>query len=651
MKYMNNIRLGLLAVSFACAGVAFTGCDDDITINAADTSKLETVDGVYGYVRSAAGARELTPISLFGDKAGAGHLYLELSKAAEKDVTVTFKVDEAALKTYNAAHGTSYTMYPADKLSLANGGTTTVKAGEKKSTAVELTINAGGSVGSTYAVAVSATINDGVEISANNQTYIYLVWPLAAVPDSKKGDVRTLCFVEVNDESILNCGEYTMKESGKPFFDIVSIFAANINIDNETGRVHVFCNDQVSFLLKNADKFIRPLQAKGIKVTMAILGNHDEAGMSSLSKEAAEDFAKELKAYADIYGLDGFDFDDEYTKYSDNPSPGFEKRSSENYCRLIYECRKVMPDKLLGVYEYMMYDAPNGTVEGKTAGELVDYMCYGTYQRYVKGREENFTGLPKSKYGPYSLKINEEYSGGWSNFNQETIQDLKDAGYGLQVFYNPKPRAYSYDHYFTAVSKVLYDDEVEWTGKYYERTGFGAIDGTKVTYESYLGEWSATSSNSLYVYIDEENNPRWWDWGGSQEFDIRIEEKEAGKSYYVYGWGTYPEITNKYPLVMEYSNYDGSISISCPQTIHEANEADPVTWEMRLGTYGKVGVWVFYDYTNPIGGSINVGGRINMSGPGNRWGIDPCYLQDETYVAPDIDVKYHITENYTLLKK
>lgn len=53
MKYMNNIRLGLLAVSFACAGVAFTGCDDDITINAADTSKLETVDGVYGYVRSA----------------------------------------------------------------------------------------------------------------------------------------------------------------------------------------------------------------------------------------------------------------------------------------------------------------------------------------------------------------------------------------------------------------------------------------------------------------------------------------------------------------------------------------------------------------------------------------------------------------------
>lgn len=650
MKYMNNIKLGLLAAIFACAGTVLTSCEDDITINAVDTGKLDTVDGVYGYVKSAAGARELTPISLFGDKAGTGHLYFELSKAAEKDITVTFKVDAAALEAYNTTHGTSYTMYPADKLSLANGGTVTIKAGEKKSSGVELTINAGGSIGGTFAVAVSATANDGVEISANNQTYVYLVKPLAAIPDSKKGDVRTFCFVEVNNESILNCGEYTMKGSNKPFFDVVSIFAANINVDSETGRAHIFCNDQVSFLLKNADQIIRPLQAKGIKVNMTILGNHDESGMSSLSKEAAEDFAKELKAYADIYGLDGFDFDDEYSKYPENPSPGFEERSSANYCRLMYECRKIMPDKLLGIYEYLLYDAPNGSVEGKSAGELVDYMCYGTYQRYAKGREENFAGLPKSKYGPYSLKINNEYNGGWSGFNQETIQDLKDAGYGLQVFYNPEPRTFSYDHYFTAVSKVLYNDEVEWTGKYYERTGFSAINGTKSAYESYLGEWAATSSNSLYVYVDEENNPRWWDWGGSQKFNIRIEEKEAGKSYYVYGWGTYPEITNKYPLVMEYSDYDGSLSISCPQTIHEADEADPITWEMRLGTYGKVNVWTFYDYTNPISGSINVSGTINMTGPGNRWGIDPCHDVDGTFVPPHMDVKYHITENYTLVK-
>ena len=70
-------------------------------------------------------------------------------------------------------------------------------------------------------------------------------------------------------------------------------------MDSRTGRVHVFCNDQVSFLLRNADKFIRPLQAKGIKVNMIVLGNHDEAGMGNLSQAAEADFAKELKAFVD----------------------------------------------------------------------------------------------------------------------------------------------------------------------------------------------------------------------------------------------------------------------------------------------------------------------------------------------------------------
>lgn len=662
MKYINPIKSSLLAMAFACAGICFTGCEDDVTINSGDLGKLETVDGMYGYVKSAAGARQLTPISVFGNEASAGHLYFELSKAAEQDVTVTFSVDEAALNAYNAAHGTAYKMYPTDKLSLANGGSATIKAGEQKSASVELNISAGGTIGETYAVAVSASANNGVEVSTNNQTYIYLVKPLAAIPENiSKGDVRTMCFVEVNDESILNCGEYTMKNSGKPFFDIVSIFAANINVDSKTGRVHIFCNDQVSFLLQNVDKFVRPLQAKGIKVNLSILGNHDEAGMGNLSPEAAADFAKELKAYMDIYGLDGVDFDDEYSSYKDDPSPGFLPRSRENFARLIYECRQQMPDKLLGVYEYSsrFIDSPTGTVEGKTVGELVDYITYGYYQNQAdymksgKGREANFEGLPKSKYCPTPLKINDELGGGWDYFRPEYIKDMKESGYGLQMLYNPKPQLYNYSYFFTEVSSILFGDEVEWSGYYYTRTSAAPIKGKPLSgYDALLGDWSATSSNSLFVYIDETNTPKWWDWSGSQTFDVRIEEKEAGKSYYVYGWGTYPEITNKYPLVMEYNG--GNLSIPVPQTIHKADATDPITWEMCWGTYGKVNVWNFYtgeDYTIPITGTIDANGNLKLYGAGNRWGIDPCHEEDGKLVPPHMNVKSHITENYTLTKK
>ena len=50
MKYMNHVKSGLLAMAFACAGIGFTGCEDDVVINAGNSDRLETVDGVYGCV-------------------------------------------------------------------------------------------------------------------------------------------------------------------------------------------------------------------------------------------------------------------------------------------------------------------------------------------------------------------------------------------------------------------------------------------------------------------------------------------------------------------------------------------------------------------------------------------------------------------------
>ncbi len=657
MKYINPIKSSLLAMAFACAGICFTGCEDDVTINSGDLGKLETVDGMYGYVKSAAGARQLTPISVFGNEASAGHLYFELSKAAEQDVTVTFSVDEAALNAYNAAHGTDYKMYPTDKLSLANGGTATIKAGEQKSASVELNISAGGTIGETYAVAVSASANNGVGVSTNNQTYIYLVKPLAAIPENiSKGNVRTMCFVEVNDESILNCGEYTMKNSGKPFFDIVSIFAANINVDSKTGRVHVFCNDQVSFLLQNVDKFVRPLQAKGIKVNLSILGNHDEAGMGNLSPEAAADFAKELKAYMDIYGLDGVDFDDEYSSYKDDPSPGFLPRSRANFARLVYECRQVFGDKLIGVYEYGSLDSPDGEVEGVKVGDIVDYMTYGYYQNQnpngAFGREaSHFENLPKAKYSPLPWKINDELSGGWSGFDKSKFQRVKDEGYGIQMFYNPKPLQYQYYTLLSEISGVLFDDEVEWSGKYWSRTG-DAYQGKMMGYEDLVGEWEVTSTNSLFTYVDEEGNPRWWDWKGSQTFaeNVIIEKDKEGTGYMVYNWGTFPEITGKYPMHCDY--YNGALLIY-PQTIHEGDAEDPATYKMHFGTYNRVFQWQAYpkydDYY--MDGNIAPNGDMRIYGLGNRWGFNPYKYVDgeiETDLFPE--VPYFVSENYTMKK-
>ena len=55
-----------------------------------------------------------------------------------------------------------------------------------------------------------------------------------------------------------------MKSDKSPFFDIASVFAANIRLSADDVP-YVSCNEQTRFVLDNIEQTVRPLQAKGIK--------------------------------------------------------------------------------------------------------------------------------------------------------------------------------------------------------------------------------------------------------------------------------------------------------------------------------------------------------------------------------------------------
>lgn len=208
----------------------------------------------------------------------------------------------------------------------------------------------------------------------------------------------------------MNAGEYTLS-NGEPFFDIVSIFAANINLDSD-GKPYIYCNEQVTYVLHNADKIIRPLQEKGIKVHLSILGNHDDAGMRSLSEEGAKAFAKELKYYVDIYGLDGIDFDDEYSSYAEGSFKGSAQSGTgvvastaectpQNYTNLLKACREELPKEngtAFGIYWYTYSDHPLGT----EVESLIDYTVFGSYGSFME-----YTGqdIDNTIEAPYAITL------------------------------------------------------------------------------------------------------------------------------------------------------------------------------------------------------------------------------------------------------
>ena len=261
------------------------------------------------------------------------------------------------------------------------------------------------------------------------------------IPSTDKGNnIVTICYVECNKYNPLNAGEWTLRNSGKQLIDIVHLFAANINFNKETGRVYVKLNKNLQYILNHKDKYIKPLQDKGMKVCLSILGDHDGSGVANLSDEDARYFAAELKAIVDAYSLDGVDFDDEWSEYDKYPLPGFPKRGPYPYARLCYETKRAMPDKLCTVYYIgACIPAPaigangfNMQIEGMNPGDFIDYSYYAQYGSWSDGWN-TIKGMKKSQWGPYSLDIQES----WPYMMDQTVK----GGYGVQILYDLRPNS------------------------------------------------------------------------------------------------------------------------------------------------------------------------------------------------------------------
>lgn len=651
MKHLFNIRLALTAVALAFAGATFTACEEDIEITNNTTNPWGELDGIFGGVRSAAGAKMGTTLTLKNGKDATGHVYFELSKAAEQDTKVTFKIDQKALDEYNEANGTNYDMYQG--VTLENNGITTIAAGKRKSEMLAVNIPAG-QAQNTAAVAITATADNGTTVASNNASYVYLIKSIGNVKYDR--DIKNIVYVEVNNESPLNAGEYMMGDH--PFFDIVSIFAANINLDKD-GAPYISCNEQTKYVLQNADKIIRPLQEKGIRVHLSILGNHDDAGMRSLTEEGARTFAKELKAYADIYGLDGFDFDDEYSSYAgDDAAEKYKGTSSavvssltectpENYTRFLQICREVMPKEedglTFGIYWYTETDHP----KGDEVEDLIDYAVYGSY-----GRFQTYSGqdIAKELQAPYAITLVGEDNGAPAqvSINNSYLDEVKNTGYKYFAFYNLKAKR-RYMTYFNKVANRLWNRNVTWTGKYFDRTDMTPKQSPAApTYESYLGEWTATPSAGLYYYYDGDT-PKWWDWTSAPAFDITIEEDVPGESYKVYGWDG-KDFTKEHPFIMTYD--EEGTTYCTTQTIGSDNG---ITYAMSQATYqSNPPLWLavppISELTFVLETSFD-GSMVYMCGPGKRYGFNLFEEQGDTYSSVEDVRSPHSSGAYILVRK
>ncbi|GAA3339548.1 endo-beta-N-acetylglucosaminidase family protein [Curtobacterium pusillum] len=238
-----------------------------------------------------------------------------------------------------------------------------------------------------------------------------------------KSGPTSIAYVEVNNDELANVARYQLA-NGANAFDVAIIFAANINWNGS--KAVLYNNENVQATLDDAATQIKPLQAKGIKVSLSILGNHQGAGIANFTTQAAaQDFASQVAATVSKYGLDGVDLDDEYSDYGTN---GTAQPNQQSIGWLISALRADMPGKLISFYDI----GPASTAlssSSSTIGSQLDYAWnpyYGTYSA------PSIPGLDKSRLSAAAVDI--------QNTPQSTAVSLasrtKADGYGVFMTYN-----------------------------------------------------------------------------------------------------------------------------------------------------------------------------------------------------------------------
>ena len=469
---MKNIKFiksqfSIITLVLTLASVAFSACKDDIEVGKIDENNYVIGEGHLAYINDDNGKYLFSNVEF--RKEGNISLYLNVQQKLPAASAVSVSYDRSVLDQFNAKSDAGYEAFPENLLTLSDKGVITLKAGELKSSGMKVSLTTGNSLSSekTYVIPLRMEVASGdLKLSQRDETKLIFVKDLTGLADCNKASgVKVFSCMEVNDTNPLNNLSFTLKSTGQPLVDVLIIFSANINYDEATGRVYVFNNENVQAILDNRQHYLKPLQDRGMKIILGILGNHDHSGIANLSDETAKAFAKEVKAVCDAYQLDGIFLDDEYSAYQIPPPPGFEIPSNDAAARLCYEVKQAQPERWVIAYVYgRTYSLP--AVDGVESGQFVDYALHD-YGR-SSDLSYNFPGMPKSNMGLYS----QEFARGYI-MSEANLKQMREEGYLSHMIFAMDP--YRYNFLSTQMSamermaKIFYDDELVFDGIKYPK--------------------------------------------------------------------------------------------------------------------------------------------------------------------------------------
>ncbi|MCC8036165.1 MAG: DUF1735 domain-containing protein [Rikenellaceae bacterium] len=468
--FLEYIKKGLLFPALLATVIFANSCEDAVVMGVADESPYTTINDTYLSLKPEGTQRDLIHLTLSRETLYR-NLQFHLTRPAAAQGTIRITPDEEAIEEFNRTNFTDYLPFPQSLVTIGSSGNISVAQGATSSGAIPISFQTGTQLvkGEKYlfAVTVDESSLGEYKLSTRASTVYFVIDYLGDFAGTEKDSgIVGILYIDNGTGNPLNAMTYVLEDSGKQFFDIVHIFACGFNYDSENKRVVVGMNKNIAHILEHRDKYIRPLQERGIKVCISLLGSRMGVGPANLPDDIIKDFIGQVKTIIDTYGLDGIDFDDEWVEYSKAPYP-LPSSLATSFPGLIMEARRQMPDKLITVYYIGETSQLRGThdFDGTPVqmGELIDYAYYPYYGSYSTNYS-NITGLTPMQWGPAPQELT-NLDGDTSPANARRV---RSGGYGVNLCYD-MTAGLDYTDFFNEFSESMYDEKVVRDGPIYQK--------------------------------------------------------------------------------------------------------------------------------------------------------------------------------------
>jgi GH18 family chitinase len=240
-----------------------------------------------------------------------------------------------------------------------------------------------------------------------------------------------VAYVEINSNNFANVACYVREDNNKPFFNIATIFGANIHGD-DPDKPRIFLNPKADALLNQSSQ-VKRVQKQGIKVLLTFLADWQNTGWQCMAtNENIKAFANDLVQFINQYKLDGIDIDDEYsTCLPDKTNTSMLKlaREIKNHPNF----KGILTKALFDDFDY--FSAKD--VNGDNLAKFLDYgfeMSYGSpnFEDRLSAYLNPQYGMTKNKLG---LGVDSGSPPGLSSYT-EAAQFVKNNGYAGMMVYN-----------------------------------------------------------------------------------------------------------------------------------------------------------------------------------------------------------------------